>query len=81
MYKKIVFLSTITLMLLISNTIALTNIFAQNSGNNTEKIKNGGASSGTHGPGAALQNQTSKELSNDFGNITQGVKNFFKGNS
>ena len=69
----------IAFMLFTSTTFVLTNIFAQNSSNNTEKTKNG-TSGGTQGPGAALQNQTSKELSNDFGNITQSVKNLLKGN-
>ena len=34
---------------------------------------------GTQGAGAALQNQTSKGLSNAAGSIMQGVKNIFGG--
>ena len=76
---KIFFYLIVALTLFVSNTIALKNVFAQNLDISTGKIKNG-TSNESQGPGVALQNQTSKELSNDLGNITKSVKNLFNDN-
>ncbi len=94
MNNKIIFSLIVALALFAASTITTTttSIFAQNTSNKYNQTKEGtGAAAmnktdpivsgnGTQGAGAALQNQTSKGLSNAAGSIIQGVKNLLQGN-
>jgi hypothetical protein len=91
MEYKIIISLIVSLALFTASIITTTNIYAQSTNkiNQTKagadatamnKTSQTSSNNGTQGAGAALQNQTSKGLSNAVGSVMQGIKGLFGGN-